>query len=509
MHYLFLPKPFPQNDPSVTLPTINPVIADHIAQSSDGCIGVGADAVPSGSGIIFGVTNRASYSPSPAIISVVANTVSSTNWPSPANTPYSFAVARVPEDPDGPDGPIDFMVDGYGNTGIGVFDPAAKMHIFNTPEPRPWGTIPHSFRIDRRKVELIGTGPAYDLIDYNDFLVSSDGLTGVGVSAPTAHLDIADQNDDGQPLLRATAHGASDAALIVGADGVVTVGASSTSASPLTGTKLKVKGQSYVEGSAYVSGTAILPHLMIPTGAINGYILKSDIVGNASWVDPSSLSSSLWASSGSDIYNINSGQVRVGAATSFTSYAKVMIHGGALLDLVNTGTDGWGNIVSFYGSTGTLRHRIYDDFGPTTGTSATMGDLVIETGVGKLWVNGGVKIGNLPAVTSSMDDKYMLYVEKGILTERLKVSLKSNSTSWSDFVFSKDYKLRSLSEVEQYYTSNHHLPDVPSASQVSADGIDVAKMDATLLQKIEELTLYVVAQQKEINALNARLNMSK
>ena len=62
-------------------------------------------------------------------------------------------------------------------------------------------------------------------------------------------------------------------------------------------------------------------------------------------------------------------------------------------------------------------------------------------------------------------------------------------------------QVRKLSEVESFIKSHGHLPGVPSAAQVVAEGVDMAKMDATLLQKIEELTLYMVDMKKEVNAM--------
>ncbi|WP_228724361.1 bZIP transcription factor [Spirosoma sp. KUDC1026] len=91
---------------------------------------------------------------------------------------------------------------------------------------------------------------------------------------------------------------------------------------------------------------------------------------------------------------------------------------------------------------------------------------------------------------------YRLYVEDGILTEKVKVALKSTA-DWSDYVFAPTYKLRSLSDVAQFVQANKHLPGVPSASEVVEQGIDVAKMDAKLLEKIEELTLYSIELEKE------------
>lgn len=76
-------------------------------------------------------------------------------------------------------------------------------------------------------------------------------------------------------------------------------------------------------------------------------------------------------------------------------------------------------------------------------------------------------------------------------------------TKWSDFVFAPDYKLRGLDDLERYYLQNKHLPDVPSENDVKQNGINTAEMDAILLQKIEELTLYIVNMNKELQALKA------
>lgn len=96
---------------------------------------------------------------------------------------------------------------------------------------------------------------------------------------------------------------------------------------------------------------------------------------------------------------------------------------------------------------------------------------------------------------------YSMYVKSGILTEKLKVANSSDPTNWSDFVFDRKYKLMSLKNLESFIVTNKHLPEIPTASEVAKDGIDVANMDALLLQKIEELTLYVIQQQKEIEDL--------
>lgn len=74
----------------------------------------------------------------------------------------------------------------------------------------------------------------------------------------------------------------------------------------------------------------------------------------------------------------------------------------------------------------------------------------------------------------------------------------------ADYVFEPEYKLASLSEVEAYTRQNKHLPGVPSAKEISEGGLDITEMNLTLLKKVEELTLHVIAQQKEIDGLKRK-----
>lgn len=78
-------------------------------------------------------------------------------------------------------------------------------------------------------------------------------------------------------------------------------------------------------------------------------------------------------------------------------------------------------------------------------------------------------------------------------------------TGWSDYVFAKNYKLRTLPEVENYIKAYQHLPDVPSAKEVAAKGISVGDTQALLLKKIEELTLYVIELKKENKSQNEKI----
>ncbi|WP_303318596.1 hypothetical protein Q4Q34_04615 [Flavivirga abyssicola] len=110
--------------------------------------------------------------------------------------------------------------------------------------------------------------------------------------------------------------------------------------------------------------------------------------------------------------------------------------------------------------------------------------------------NGDVGIG-------TTDTKgFKLGVNGKIAATEVKVAAYSN---WADFVFEKNYNLPTLKEVEEHIKENGHLKDIPSAKEVKNDGFFLGDMDSKLLQKIEELTLYTIEQQKEIEIQNNKI----
>ena len=111
----------------------------------------------------------------------------------------------------------------------------------------------------------------------------------------------------------------------------------------------------------------------------------------------------------------------------------------------------------------------------------------------KLTYDGRLLIG-----TTDAPSGYKLSVNGKMIAEGYICKLYSE---WPDFIFNEDYKLKSLSEVEKFIKKNKHLPDVPSAKEVKENGIDIGEMNVILLQKIEELTIYTIEQQKLIETL--------
>jgi hypothetical protein len=100
---------------------------------------------------------------------------------------------------------------------------------------------------------------------------------------------------------------------------------------------------------------------------------------------------------------------------------------------------------------------------------------------------------------------YALFVGRGILTEKVKVAIRTTN-DWSDKVFASNYELMPLQVLKKYIRENKHLPNIPSADEVVKSGIDLGEMDAKLLAKIEELTLHVIRLEEEITTLKSNKN---
>ncbi len=123
-----------------------------------------------------------------------------------------------------------------------------------------------------------------------------------------------------------------------------------------------------------------------------------------------------------------------------------------------------------------------------------------SNGVG---TTGKVGIGTLqtPNTLGAINlSDYSLYVKGGILSEEVRVR-----TGWADYVFNSDYKLKSLEEVETFIEKNKHLPNVPSASRVEEDGLNLGDISRIQQEKIEELTLYIIQQNKRLKLLEEKI----
>jgi len=121
-----------------------------------------------------------------------------------------------------------------------------------------------------------------------------------------------------------------------------------------------------------------------------------------------------------------------------------------------------------------------------------------------------VTIGDIPASTAKRSDAvtsggYNLLVKGGILTEKVKVALVT-TTDWADYVFENEYKekMMSLEDIEKYTLINKHLPNVPSAQEMVEKGMEVGQTSKMFMEKIEELTLYIIELNKRIKDLESK-----
>ncbi len=113
-----------------------------------------------------------------------------------------------------------------------------------------------------------------------------------------------------------------------------------------------------------------------------------------------------------------------------------------------------------------------------------------------VYANGNVQIGSKRPTGNHTDAK--LSVEGKIVAQSLFIT---KPVTCADYVFDKDYKLLSPLELEKFYALHYHLLEVKSEEEVKERGYNVNEMNALLLQKVEELSLYIVDLQKQINVI--------
>ncbi|MFD2569971.1 hypothetical protein ACFSUS_04955 [Spirosoma soli] len=180
--------------------------------------------------------------------------------------------------------------------------------------------------------------------------------------------------------------------------------------------------------------------------------------------------------------------------------------------------DGSENVLIGYNSQ--AEHNLYNATAIGTGSRVTISNALIlgnqvNVGIGtsapstrlevvsEIADVSGLRLTNLttnsPAAKST--DQFLTVNELGdVIKARYQLRINS-ADEWSDKVFAPTYQLRPLASVAAYVREKGHLPGVPSANEVVKVGVDLVKMNATLLEKVEELTLYLIQQQKRVEQL--------
>jgi len=156
--------------------------------------------------------------------------------------------------------------------------------------------------------------------------------------------------------------------------------------------------------------------------------------------------------------------------------------------------------IQFNGSTfSSANHNLYGGSDNTLYINRPSGGLIRfreANGSDQMVIQAG---GNVGIGTANPDQ--LLSVKGIIHTQEVLIDL----TGWSDYVFNNNYKLRPLSDVQSFINKNHHLPEVPSSAEIEENGLKVGEMNKILMKKIEELTLYLIQQNKRIEQLEDQL----
>lgn len=233
-------------------------------------------------------------------------------------------------------------------------------------------------------------------------------------------------------------------------------------------------------GSTGEKGRVTLNHY----GHLSWDLVSGDAANGAFSISPTGTS---------DNFVINS-TGNIGIGTASPSSLLHIVKGVSPTITIESNTNSNAYLTLKGGGSGSLPYRI---FSTGSGSYLGAGKFVIadeDTGYEAFIINGG----NVGIGTTTIPSGYKLAVDGNIIAEAVKVQL---SGSWPDHVFESGHKLPDLSETEQYIKENKHLPEIPSAKEVAETGINLGEMNAKLLQKIEELTLYIIDQNKRIEKL--------
>ena len=434
-----------------------------------------------------------------------------------------------------------------GTVGVGTQHPQANFHVYNKPSDNPidamtidvgsFGTTANSLNSHYFRVRDIGAG------GYVPFIIRGDGAVGIGTENPQAQLHVAAHLDgptDGGVIIGNTntpnlrfgntaqyswmqSHAGAPLNInpignniILNRDwGMVGIGTDNPQA------KLDVNGTAVFDFKAYDHTNIRLGHdandaIIADNSASKhyggGYFFRVDNPHTGAYEDAMVVSEK--GNIGIGVLNPEtklevSGTVRLRnlpAGNANTDYLTLDANGNVQVQNAAPGGGGttvWNDIYTGAPATANTDDMYVMSKLVGIGTKSPTERLEVE---GNQKVSGKVGIGGVTTFPTTAGGTnvsgYNLFVKGGILTDEVRVGLNS---TWADYVFADNYELKPLSEVESYIEQNKHLPNVPSAAQVKAEGINVGEISRIQQEKIEELTLYIIQQEKRLKALEAKL----
>jgi hypothetical protein len=313
--------------------------------------------------------------------------------------------------------------------------------------------------------------------------INNAGNIGIGNNAPLANLHLKSNGNTNTTSAFLVQNSVAVEMLRVLNNGNVGLGV----VAPLH--KLDVSGTSHFSGKMYV-GNSTIPYNLGTSGTLNVYNDAGDADIQISGYDnPNKASIS---------FNTTAGQ-------SALYRARVQITNSVSdLEFLSGSTGGRNAGFSFFNeSVSTTVPLLKINYNGTVGINTVTPNTEAKLDVnGNVYTNGKILIGS----TLAKAGNFSLAVNGEAIFNRAVVKLYGN---WPDFVFDDNYPLQSLEEVENYVKKNKHLSGFKNQNEIKENGIDLGDTQRLLTQKIEELTLYVIEQNKEIKSLQEEVELLK
>lgn len=328
----------------------------------------------------------------------------------------------------------------------------------------------------------------------NQIVLRNDGDVGIGTSSPTQRLDVSG-NIRSRDTITADNDIVAGVDIRAGAD--ITAGGMIEATGTVRGSALNSTGVLTVSGNSLFGGTAVVNGelstntgltvndaagtLQFKTGGVDKGFVQLSGDNLRIGVNTGNLDGKFVVrTAGADQFFIdNAGYVGIGLGANF-ALARVHVAGGADASLTTNG-------YMMFGYPNGTNLTIDNNEIMVRGPNETAGNMVLQND------GGTVRIGNV-AVPAG----YKFAVNGKMICEELRVKL---AASWPDYVFNDDYKLLPLSALKKFIAENSHLPNIPKASVAEKEGIEVGDMQKRLLEKVEELTLYILQLEERLNKL--------
>lgn len=428
-----------------------------------------------------------------------------------------------------------------GNVGIGTLSPTSRLHVAGTTDQ--YLTL-HKTAIGGGEVginllrggefsatdwRIINDGGAFKIYDgIDNFLTEGDlnlfmgttGWLGLGTDQPQAHVEVSGSGNQ-NVRVHSTGFGAADAGIelvrggefdgtdwkIINDGGVLkfldnidnfgTVGDENvrmTNSGNVGIGETSPAARLHINGNQFLGSSSGGNFLRVGS-SLGSYLAfdNNEIGARNSSDDPATLYFQFW---GGNLSLCSNDDGRVGIGTSSPS-AKLHITDGSDVNVA-----GGGHLV--LGPTSDLNIAM-DGNEIQARNSGAASQLIIQQGGGDIMMvpneTGRVGIGITSIANLPID--YLLAVDGKIISEEVRVEL---SGSWPDYVFGDSYALTPLDDLERHIKEKGHLPGIPSAVEVENNGIELGDMQKRMMEKIEELTLYMIEANKEISQLKHQLS---